>query len=115
MQFPVLTWLQVVYPIHLWPGRSCVISIPAVREISISFINRIGVPPGMATWPWSITARRGGMITFVPIVFAGVNILNRHIQRPVETVDIAPTLSAYLGIKPPSGSIGTPLIEVLAK
>jgi hypothetical protein len=28
-------------------------------------------------------------------------------------VDVAPTLSAWLGIKPPSSSVGTPLKEVL--
>jgi hypothetical protein len=30
-------------------------------------------------------------------------------------VDVAPTLSAFLGIKPPSGSDGEPLVEVLAR
>ena len=35
------------------------------------------------------------------------------IDRRVLTIDIAPTLTAYLGIKPPSGSQGTPLTEVL--
>lgn len=51
--------------------------------------------------------------TFVPIVFAGSNVRSGRVYRPVETVDIAPTLSAYLGIKPPSGSTGKPLLEVL--
>ena len=53
--------------------------------------------------------------TFVPIVFAGNNIRAGRVSRPVETVDIASTLSAYLGIKPPSGSVGKPLEEVLSK
>jgi len=34
---------------------------------------------------------------------------------PLETVDIAATLAAYLGIKPPSGSVGKPLLEVLSQ
>ena len=53
--------------------------------------------------------------TFVPIIFAGNNIRAGNVSRSVETVDIAPTLSAYLGIKPPSGSVGKPLTEVLSK
>ncbi len=51
--------------------------------------------------------------TYVPIIFAGADIKPRHITRAVETVDIAPTLSLYMGIKPPSGSVGQPLTEVL--
>jgi hypothetical protein len=31
----------------------------------------------------------------------------------VSPTDIAPTIAAYLGIKYPSGSVGTPLEEVL--
>jgi predicted AlkP superfamily pyrophosphatase or phosphodiesterase len=51
--------------------------------------------------------------TYVPIVFAGASLQHRVIDREVHTVDIAPTLSSYLGIKPPTGSQGTPLTEVL--
>ena len=51
--------------------------------------------------------------TFVPIMFVGHGISERQINRRVETVDIAPTLSALLGVKPPSGSTGSPLLEVL--
>ena len=53
--------------------------------------------------------------TYVPIIFAGADIRPQRIHRPVETVDIAPTLSLYLGIKPPSGSVGHPLAEVLSE
>jgi predicted AlkP superfamily pyrophosphatase or phosphodiesterase len=51
--------------------------------------------------------------TYVPIFFAGPRVPTRSIARRVETTDIAPTLAVYLGIKPPSGSIGEPLSEVL--
>ena len=34
-------------------------------------------------------------------------------SRRVSPTDIAPTIAAYLGIKYPSGSVGTPLAEVL--
>jgi hypothetical protein len=51
--------------------------------------------------------------TFVPIMFAGMNIPARHIYRGVETVAIAPTLSFIVDAKPPSGSRSDPLVEVL--
>lgn len=51
--------------------------------------------------------------TFVPIVVAGSNIEASRVYRPIETVDIAPTLSAVVGAKPPSGSRGQLLKEVL--
>jgi predicted AlkP superfamily pyrophosphatase or phosphodiesterase len=51
--------------------------------------------------------------TYVPIVFVGAELTAKTVDRRVLTVDIAPTLSAYLEIKPPSGAQGTPLKEVL--
>lgn len=53
--------------------------------------------------------------SFVPVIFAGAVLPAAKIDRPVTPYDIAPTLAAYLNVKPPSGSIGTPLSEVLAK
>ena len=53
--------------------------------------------------------------TYVPIVFAGMGLERRTVDRRVQTVDVAVTLSAFMDIKPPSGSAGVPLIEVLAK
>ena len=53
--------------------------------------------------------------TYVPILFAGQGISHQTVARLVGPEDIAPTLAAYLGIKPPSGSIGQPLTEVLAQ
>jgi len=50
--------------------------------------------------------------TYVPIVFAGAGLTAKTVYRRVHTIDIAPTLSAYLGIKPPSGAQGKPLKEV---
>ncbi len=51
--------------------------------------------------------------THVPIVFAGAGLHAQTVDRRVLSVDIAPTLSSYLGIKAPSGSVGEPLSEVL--
>ena len=50
--------------------------------------------------------------TFVPIVFAGAGLEARVVDRKVHTTDIAPTLSAFVGVKPPSGARGTALTEV---
>jgi predicted AlkP superfamily pyrophosphatase or phosphodiesterase len=51
--------------------------------------------------------------TYVPIVFAGAGLEPAVVDRRVLTVDIAATLAAYMGIKPPSGSVGEPLEEVV--
>jgi hypothetical protein len=51
--------------------------------------------------------------TFVPVVFAGGNLTGQRVYRPIETVDVAPTLSAFVGAKLPSGSRSGPLQEVL--
>jgi len=56
--------------------------------------------------PWSYD-------TYVPIVFGGMGLQHQIVDRPVHTVDIAPTLSSFLSIKAPSGSVGVPLREVL--
>ena len=53
--------------------------------------------------------------TYVPIVFAGSGLKAQTVDRRVQTVDVAVTLATYMGLKPPSGSVGIPLIEVLEK
>lgn len=50
--------------------------------------------------------------TFVPVIFAGMDIPAQHIFRRIETVDVAPTLSALISIKAPSASEGKILEEV---
>ncbi len=51
--------------------------------------------------------------SFVPVVFAGGNLTAQRVFRPIQTVDVAPTLAAFVGTKPPSGSSSGPLPEVL--
>ncbi len=52
--------------------------------------------------------------TYVPIFFAGPGIPKKlTINRQVGPHDVAATIAAYLEIKPPSGSVGVPLVEVL--
>ena len=50
--------------------------------------------------------------TYVPIVFAGAGLDAEMVTRKVHTVDIAPSLSAYVGTKPPSGTVGDILAEI---
>jgi hypothetical protein len=51
--------------------------------------------------------------TFVPVIFAGPGMVPRTVYREIQTIDLAPTLSALVGAKPPSGSRGKVLVEVL--
>ena len=51
--------------------------------------------------------------TYVPIFFAGHTISAQTVTRRVATTDVAPTIAAYRGIKPPTGSVGDILEEVL--
>lgn len=51
--------------------------------------------------------------THVPLLLAGPGVSARAVHRAVSMRDLAPTLSVYLGIPLPSGSVGEPLAEVL--
>jgi hypothetical protein len=51
--------------------------------------------------------------TFVPIIFAGNGIKAKQIYRAVKPNDIAPTLSAIISAKSPSGANGDILKEVI--
>jgi len=51
--------------------------------------------------------------TFVPVIFAGNGLKSTKVSREITPYDVAPTLAAYLNVKPPSGAIGVPLPEVL--
>ena len=53
--------------------------------------------------------------TYVPVIFAGAGLPAMKISRAVTPYDIASTLANYLGTKPPSGAVGTPLPEVIPK
>jgi predicted AlkP superfamily pyrophosphatase or phosphodiesterase len=51
--------------------------------------------------------------TYVPIMFAGAGMRPQRVYRKVHTVDVATTLAALIGAKPPSGASGQILQEVL--
>lgn len=50
--------------------------------------------------------------THVPVIFMGPGIDPKTVYRPVHPVDVAPTITAVLGMTPPGGTQGTPLEEV---
>jgi predicted AlkP superfamily pyrophosphatase or phosphodiesterase len=50
--------------------------------------------------------------THVPVIWMGPGIKHGRIARRVETVDVAPTISAYLGVKYPSGARGRVMTEI---
>ena len=70
------------------------------------FLYEKGAIAVMHGSPWSYD-------THVPILFSGPGILPRRVSRLVHPVDVSPTLSAYLGVKPPAGARGNPLQEVV--
>ena len=49
----------------------------------------------------------------VRLRFAGAGIQPATVSRPITPYDVAPTLANYLGVKPPSGAVGNPLVEVV--
>ncbi|MCR9087852.1 MAG: alkaline phosphatase family protein [Rhodobacteraceae bacterium] len=50
--------------------------------------------------------------TYVPIILSRPGIAPKRVVRRVETIDLAPTIAAYLGIKAPTGATGAVLHEV---
>jgi len=85
------------------PGRSGDIYVVQEPYWFLFEKGPIGVMHGS---PW-------GYDTFVPIIFSGPGIAANTIYRRVHPVDVAPTLSAFFGMKPASSSSGEPLKEVL--
>ncbi|MDZ4834563.1 MAG: alkaline phosphatase family protein [Candidatus Melainabacteria bacterium] len=68
-------------------------------------------------YPWNLKTGLHGSVysydTFVPIMFAAPGLKAKEVSRPVGPHDIAPTIATFLGIKPPSGSVGVPLSEIV--
>ena len=67
-----------------------------------------GPVAGMHGSPWRYD-------THVPVIFAGIDIENRTVHRLVHPVDVAPTMSAILGMTAPGSASGTILPEVLGE
>ncbi len=80
--------------------------VHVVTDPYVMFGEKVTTEPGDHGSVWTYD-------TYVPIMFAGPNIRSGRYSRSVSPHDVAATISNFLGIKPPSGSIGTPLSEVL--
>lgn len=50
--------------------------------------------------------------THVPLLWYGWKIQKGETDSPVKMVDVTPTLAALLGINPPAGCIGKPIMEI---
>jgi len=99
--------------------------VPAIRAVLNNYDPRRSGDVFVVFAPHSFNPDFGGVMaaahhgspwrydTFVPMIFAGAGLAPRRVARRVATVDLAPTLSALLGLKPPSGAEGRPLPEVL--
>jgi len=64
----------------------------------------------------SVAGSHGSPWTYdshVPVIWMGPGIEAGKIVRRVETVDVAPTIAAYLAIRYPSGARGKPLAEIV--
>lgn len=92
---------------NYYPGRSGDIYIIFKPQDFINDLDGLKVASVHGS-PWTYD-------TFVPIIFAGNGIKHKEVFHRVETIDIAPTLSAIMRIKPPSASQGSVLKEVLAQ
>jgi hypothetical protein len=51
--------------------------------------------------------------TYVPVIFAGAGLKSQRVYREIETVDVASTLSEFIGANRPSGARGQALPEVM--
>lgn len=89
---------------NYYPGRSGDIYIVFQPQSFINKLDSLKVA-SMHGSPWSYD-------TFVPLIFVGENIKAQQVYRKIETVDIAPTLSALIKIKAPSVSQGNVLKEL---
>ncbi|HCL82356.1 MAG TPA: alkaline phosphatase family protein [Chitinophagaceae bacterium] len=53
--------------------------------------------------------------THIPLIFMGWDIQPGATANRVQMTDIAPTLATLLHIQPPSGNIGTPIVDLLSR
>lgn len=92
---------------NYYEGRSGDVYVVFAAQDFVNKLDGLTVP-SMHGSPWTYD-------TYVPVMFAGKNITAKHIYRRVETVDVAPTMSALLNIKAPSATSGNILTEVFDK
>jgi predicted AlkP superfamily pyrophosphatase or phosphodiesterase len=81
------------------------------RSGDLVIINKSGYVDGFATG-----TSHGTLYNYdahIPLLFFGKGIKKTSVHRETYMTDIAPTISALLGIQMPSGSIGKPILEVI--
>jgi arylsulfatase A-like enzyme len=69
------------------------------------FMFEKGAVAAMHGSPWAYD-------THVPIIFMVPGVSGQHVDRRVHPVDVAPTLSALLGLSAPAAAEGQVLLEV---
>lgn len=89
---------------NFFPGRSGDIHVVLEPNVYINDFDGLRVASSHGS-PWRYD-------TFVPVIFAGHGLAPATVARTITPYDIAPTLSAYLGVKPPSGAVGAVLPEI---
>jgi len=83
----------------------------AQRSGDLVIINKSGYVDGFATG-----TSHGTLYNYdahIPLLFFGNGIKKGAVHRETYMTDIAPTITALMGIQMPSGSIGKPILEVL--
>jgi arylsulfatase A-like enzyme len=91
-------------------GRAVVNGFHQVRTGDILIVQEpyflFGTSGTSHSTPW-------GYDTHVPVIFYGAGVKAASYARDIAVNDIAPTLAAWLGIEPPSGSSGQVLPEIV--
>lgn len=97
-------WLSAKVDKMAFPGRAGDLYLvpPPYQTIAEEAEHRVSHGS-----PWNYDS-------YVPLLFVSKNFRPQHINRLVQTTDIAPTLAMLLFIKAPSASVGHPLQEVIS-
>jgi hypothetical protein len=91
-------------------GRAAVNGFHHVRSADVLAIQE---PYYLFTGSGTTHSTPWGYDTHVPVIFYGAGVKAGSYARDIAVNDIAPTLSAVLGIEPPTGSSGKVLPEIV--
>lgn len=115
----------IAYVIDMEAGENMFIPAP-IREKIINGYNRknsgaiqiVAEPQWYSGTPRSTGTTHGVWSSYdshIPLIFMGWGIPQGKSNKEVYNIDIAPTLASLLHIMEPNGSIGKPIVEVLAQ
>lgn len=110
---------------NAWPNRKLE-TAPWPKKIKSRFVNGYNVKRSgdiviipLPGWQRSEKGTDHGLWypfdSHIPLVWMGWNIPHGQTNRFIGMTDIAPTLAALLKIQMPSGSIGSPILEITDK